>query len=150
MNGYHTMAHPTTSPTPTLSNLSLGKNAIESSTYRHSGGGPLAAVDGIEATYTHTNCNAGIKQWWEVDLADMFTIVSVHIVNRLDCCGGRLHDFTIYFLDEDKNEVDSIFGAGGLGNRKTFPVGFANARYVKIELGDFDCLQLGEVEVWGF
>ena len=35
----------------------------------------------------------------------------------------RLHDFNIYFMDEDKNVVDSIFNKGGIGSRKTYQVG---------------------------
>ena len=122
--GYHTMGMPSASPTPTVVNLSLNKPAVESSTYNNAGGGAAAAVDGNDNSFTHTNCWTGINQWWEVDLGSVDqTIVSIEIVNRLDCCGGRLHDFTISFHDETKTQIDSIFNAGGIGNRKTFPVG---------------------------
>ena len=122
VNGYHLMAHPTSSPTPTLSNLSIGKPASQSSTYTASMG-PEKAVDGIDETSTHTHCWKGINQWWEVDLEDVYTIATLKMVNRLACCGGRLHDFTISFLDENKELVDSIFNSGQMGNRKTYDVG---------------------------
>ena len=32
----------------------------------------------------------------------------------------------------------------------SFTIGLVNARYVKIQLRDNDCLQLGTVEVWGY
>jgi hypothetical protein len=147
--GYRLMAVPTTSPTPTLVNLSLGKTATQSSSYR-SHLGADKAVDGVDSSFTHTHCWQGIQQWWKVDLAAMHTILSMRIVNRLDCCGGRLHDFTIEFLDSTENVVDSIFHPGHLGSSKTISVNFVQAQYVRIVLGDQDCLQLGEVEVMGF
>mmetsp|Transcript_704 Transcript_704/g.756 ORF Transcript_704/g.756 Transcript_704/m.756 type:complete len:883 (+) Transcript_704:915-3563(+) len=151
VNGYHTMEMPTSSPTPTVVNLSLGKPATESTTYNNAGSGGLAAVDGVDETFTHTKCWTGINQWWEVDLGtNPLTIVQIEVVNRLNCCGGRLHDYTISFLDENEALVDSIFVAGHNGNRKTVTVDSVNARFVKIQLGDQDCLSLGEVRVLGW
>ena len=122
--GYHTMGMPSASPTPSLVNLSLNKPAAESTTYNNAGVGAAAAVDGNDNSITHTKCWTGINQWWEVDLGTVDqTIVSIEIVNRLDCCGGRLHDFIISFHDEAKAQIDSIFNAGGIGSRRTFPVG---------------------------
>jgi len=77
-------------------------------------------------------------------------IVQIEVVNRLNCCGGRLKDYTISFLDENEDLVDSIFAAGHNGNRKTVTVDSVNARFVKIQLGDKDCLSLGEVRVLGW
>lgn len=78
------------------------------------------ANDGNDNSFTHTNCGDATP-WWEVDLQDVFTITSLKIVNRLDCCGGRLHDFDIWFLDENKNVTDSIFNPGTF-SRKTLGV----------------------------
>jgi len=151
VNGYHTMAMPTSSPTLTLINLATGKTATQSSTYNAAVDGPEQALDGNDNTFTHTRCWTGINQWWRVDLEAEYTIASLKMVNRLNCCGGRLHDFTIDFLGDDGTTiVHSIFNAGQLGNWKKFSVGFINARYVQVTLGDKDCLQLGEIEVWGF
>jgi hypothetical protein len=72
------------------------------------------------------------------------------IVNRLDCCGGRLRNFDIWFLDEHKAIVDSIYTAGHNGDRKTFSTDYVNARYVKVQLRGTDCLQLGEVSIFGW
>lgn len=106
-----------------LTNVALGKTAIESSTYNNAGAGAMAAVDGNDNSFTHTNCNQGIVQWWEVDLAGVYTIAELNIVNRQDCCGGRLHDFDIIFMDGNKTVVDTIHNAGGIGDRKTFSTG---------------------------
>ena len=172
-----------------LPNVALNKPAVESSTFQHAGAGAASAVDGNDNSFTHTNCWKGINQWWQVDLLDEFTVTSMEIVNRLDCCGGRLHDFEISFYDGNMTEVDSIFNAGGIGDRKSYGVGKCsspfeslhllgtltyltyahiicsllllhpllplytdqvNARYVKITLGDQDCLQLGEVKIYGY
>ena len=124
VNGYHTMGMPTASPTPSLVNLSLNKPAIESSTYNNAGGGPSKAVDGNEQSYTHTKCWTGINQWWQVDLESSFTtIANIEVVNRLNCCGGRLHDYTMGFYDDAEALIDSKFVPGGNGNRKTVPIG---------------------------
>jgi hypothetical protein len=38
--------------------------------------------------FTHTN--AGVGQWWEVQFNQGYAIDRVRILNRRDCCGGRL------------------------------------------------------------
>jgi len=38
--------------------------------------------------FTHTN--AGVGQWWEVGFDNEYYIGKVRILNRRDCCGGRL------------------------------------------------------------
>ena len=102
-------------------NIATNKTATQSSTWR-TVNNPEQALDGLENTFTHTQCDA-FKPWWEVDLEDVYTISSMNIMNRLDCCGGRLNDFDIWFLDENKEVVDSIFNSGPNGERKTFSTG---------------------------
>jgi len=148
--GYHTMSMPTSSPTPTLVNLSVGKRAEQLSTYYNLPGTADKAVDGDLSTYSHTDCFKGEEQWWEVDLGEMYTIASIDVGNRLNCCGGRLHDFYIFLKDENGEEVDVLFSSGPNGNYKTHAVDHVFARYIRIQLGDQDCLQLGEVLVKGW
>ena len=133
-----------------LPNIALNKAATQSSTYNNAGNGALAAVDGIDSSFTHTNCWAGINPWWRVDLEDEYTITKIEVVNRLDCCGGRLHDYIIDFFDDNDVQVHSKLVAGQNGNRKTLSIDQVMARYVKITLGDQDCLQLGEVKIYGY
>ena len=83
------MAMPTSSPTLTLINLATGKTATQSSTYNAAVDGPEQALDGNDNTFTHTRCWTGINQWWRVDLEAEYTIASLKMVNRLNCCGGR-------------------------------------------------------------
>ena len=134
-----------------LPNIALNKPATQSSTYNNAAGnGAPAAVDGIDSSFTHTNCWAGINPWWRVDLEDEYTITKIEVVNRLDCCGTRLHDYIIDFFDDNDVQVHSELVAGQNGNRKTLSIDQVTARYVKITLGDQDCLQLGEVKIYGY
>ena len=122
VNGYHLMDKPTSSPTPVPTNLALHKNATQSSDFR-SHLGASKAVDGNYNSFTHTKCNEGYRQWWMVDLEAEYTISSITVGNRLDCCGGRFHDATFYFYNENDVEVYVKQTSGGIGNRKTFSIG---------------------------
>jgi len=151
--GYHTMGMPTSSPTPTLVNLSANKPTSALSTYNNNIGrdGPQLVVDGVDESFSHSKCWTGQNQWWEVDLGGMYTIASIEVVNRLNCCGGRLHDYTFSFKDEGMAEVATLLSPGSNGDLKTHALDdFVIARHVRITLGDKDCLQLGEVRVWGW
>ena len=123
--GNHLMEKPTSSPTPVPSNLSLNKPASQSSTYNINNDGPEKAVDGNYNSFTHTKCwQTGVdRQWWKVDLLDVYTISSLVVGNRLDCCGGRFHDATFYFYDGNEVEVAVMPTSGGIGSKKTFAVG---------------------------
>lgn len=118
-------------PPSSTSNLSIGKTAIQSSDYNNMGN-PYAAqaLDGDINTFTHTMCWQGFNQWWQVDLEAVHTISSVYIVNRQNCCGGRLHDFDIDFIAEDGvTIVDTIRSPGGLGSEKRIIVGECHRRW---------------------
>jgi len=124
--GNHLMEKPTSSPTPVPSNLSLNKPASQDSTYNNMNNvGPEQAVDGNYNSFTHTMCwQTGVdRHWWKVDLLDVYTISSLTVGNRLDCCGGRFHDATFYFYDENEVEVAKMPTSGGIGSKKTFSVG---------------------------
>ncbi len=122
--GYHLMAKPTSSPTPETSNLALGKPATQSSTYNNNPYDAASmAVDGNYNSFTHTHCWQGINQWWRVDLEDVYTIATITVGNRLDCCGGRFHDATFYFYDENEVEVYVMPTSGYIGSKKSFSVG---------------------------
>lgn len=113
---------------PAMTNFALSGTATQSSKYNNINGPAEMAIDGIDTTYTHTYCWQGFRQWWQVDLGVERNISTVHIVNRLDCCGGRLHDFTIHFCNDaatcgDVTGPDDILAPGQMGDRKTFYVG---------------------------
>jgi hypothetical protein len=46
------------------------------------------------AKFTHTN--AGVGQWWEVQMNQGYWIDRVRVRNRRDCCGGRLAATKVY------------------------------------------------------
>ncbi len=60
-------------------NVALGKIARQSSTLNNLN--PNRAVDGNERTFSHTN-EKGDFPWWEVNLAGLYPIESVKILNR--------------------------------------------------------------------
>ena len=57
------------------------------------------AVDGNRGTSigtcTHTDDSGSTNPWWRVDLGRVEPVSELFIVNRGDCCGGRLNDFEI-------------------------------------------------------
>merc|ERR1712150_340661 len=75
-------------PTPSLTNIALGKATSQKSTPLYPMGSSNLAVDGNTdglwwgGSVTH---GAG-NDWWMVDLGDTYSIYSVKIYNRLDCC----------------------------------------------------------------
>ena len=105
-----------------LPNVALGKPATQSSTYNSVNDVASMAVDGNYNSFTHTQCHKGYIQWWRVDLEDVYTIASITVGNRLDCCGGRFHDATFYFYDENDQEVYVMPTSGGIGSKKSFSV----------------------------
>ena len=110
-----------------LPNVALNKTALESSTFTHWQGQPTGhsasqAVDGNDQTSTHTKCNQGYNQWWQVDLEEMYSIHSMEIKNS-NSMQHRLHDYDIILMDSNMTLVDSIYVAGPNGNRKTISTG---------------------------
>jgi hypothetical protein len=85
-------AHSQSGSQPPPTNLALGKPAYQSSTAF--GMEASRAVDGnIDGNYysgSITQTLAGGPQWWMVDLGDTYTIDSVIVYNRTDCCADRL------------------------------------------------------------
>ncbi|XP_071169354.1 fucolectin-like [Mytilus edulis] len=155
-------------------NVALNKESRQSSTHYEKGipGVSSLANDGnkhqsLEIPYiqlfcTHTMVNE-LNYWWAVDLGQEYSINSVTIFNRLDCCSDRLSDIYIYvyaptiaswsYFDQESGQlcfyhpglVPGIFSA--TCNRNL------HGRYVKIykDYGyniEGDCLTLCEVEVY--
>src|SRR5690606_6791619 len=81
--------------------------------------------------------------WWEVDLGAEYSIASIVIWNRTDCCAPRLTNFRVSILDGGFGEVFSEeFFIDGLGFPDTTAAGFdipvddATGQYVRVELFD--------------
>ncbi|VDI47762.1 Hypothetical predicted protein [Mytilus galloprovincialis] len=83
-------------------NIALNKNATQVSTFNDnvSRFGPMNANNGnrnqvaTNGDCTHTTDTDPVK-WWTVDFGNMYTIESVHIYARKDCCLERHSDFEI-------------------------------------------------------
>ena len=85
-------------------NRAYGRPVSQSSTWP---GLPAEnAVNGNPANYSHTQA-APTPCWWEVDLGHTYSIDSLVMLNRPDCCRGRLRDITVSILDESHAEVYS-------------------------------------------
>jgi len=111
--------------------------------------------------------NAGSKSitqnetnaWWEVDLGAVQEIKTIKVVNRKDCCQDRLSDFYVFVSDApfssknlsttlNQSGVSDYFFGGPTGNQRKFDVN-RTGRYVRVQLGGTNFLQLTEVKVNG-
>uniref|UniRef100_A0A8C5EBK9 Fucolectin tachylectin-4 pentraxin-1 domain-containing protein n=1 Tax=Gouania willdenowi TaxID=441366 RepID=A0A8C5EBK9_GOUWI len=78
-------------------NIALGGKVSQSSQY--GGAGPQKAVDGNRAnnwrdkSCAHTRKNR--DPWWRLDLEQAYSISTVTITNRRDCCPERLNGLNI-------------------------------------------------------
>ena len=136
---------------PPKVNVALDKPTSQSSI--SSGGLSSRAVDGntsgmwLDESVTHTG--ADTNPFWQVDLLDSFTINSIKIFNRQDCCSFRLSDFTVMIYSEG-NEVWSEAYEGAPPAETTFIVPSIKGDVVKVTLpGSSRVLSLAEVEVYG-
>ncbi|XP_070545133.1 hyalin-like [Ptychodera flava] len=137
-------------------NHALGKSATQSSTHQFAGA--LRAVDGLKSsTYLDGTCTATINEydaWWKVNLGGVYLVNRVFVINRQDCCAGRLEgavarvgnnqDFTKNDMCEDALLLDEakerciVFHCDDL-----------TGQFVSIQLeGSSRMLTLCEVEVY--
>ncbi|KAI8515636.1 hypothetical protein Bbelb_064490 [Branchiostoma belcheri] len=142
----------------TESNVALGKTASSSSSPAR--WGPEKAVDGSRGTSVSrgdecTHTDNVYQPWWKVDLADIYTVNRVSVLNRGDCCGERLRNFMVRIgLNEDftRNDQCGETYTGTPHNGATVVVYCdqpMTGRYVSIQLiGRSDNLQLCEVDVF--
>ena len=71
----------------------VASRANDGNTNQAWGGGSVA----------HTNGNVG--EWWQVELADVTSIESVHFWGRNDCCQNRSDDFNLIISDSGNVEL---------------------------------------------
>ncbi|XP_035696406.1 uncharacterized protein LOC118429888 isoform X1 [Branchiostoma floridae] len=139
----------------TVENVALGKPASQSSTNGANTAG--LAVDGEKGTSVPGNqctlTNPEDGPWWQVDLGRNYPIGRVRVLNRGDCCGGRLHGFVV----QVKQDGQSWRACGTPysetpGDGQSITVDCVTpmvARYVRIQLpGKSERLSLCEVEVF--
>uniref|UniRef100_A0A8C9RE24 Fucolectin tachylectin-4 pentraxin-1 domain-containing protein n=1 Tax=Scleropages formosus TaxID=113540 RepID=A0A8C9RE24_SCLFO len=130
-------------------NVALKGTATQSSQY-DSYGAAGNAIDGNRNTkYTDGSCThtkQDSKPWWRLDLQDVFTVTSVTITNRGDCCSERIDRAEIRVgnsLDDNGNQNPLYTVLLSLLCNWTM------GRYVNVVLPEPDFLTLCEVEVNG-
>ncbi|KAI4875408.1 hypothetical protein NFI96_009873, partial [Prochilodus magdalenae] len=119
------------------------------------------AIDGnSDPDYNHGSCTTTKSQqnpWWRVDLLDEYTVTSITITNRGDCCPERINGAEIHIGNSLLNNGNSNPRAGEI---TSIPAGRSitlkfekgiSGRYVNVVLpGDKRVLTLCEVEVYGY
>lgn len=140
-----------TADAPSTTNLALNKSATQSTD--PGWGGPASdAVDNntsgnwSDGSVTHTNYDN--LAWWQVDLGGTYTINSVQVWNRTDCCAERLTNFNVTLLDANQAVVASANYPAQAGSATTITI-TGTGRYVKVQLAGTNYLSLAEVKVWG-
>ncbi|XP_048057775.1 uncharacterized protein LOC125275128 [Megalobrama amblycephala] len=137
-------------------NLALNAKAVQSS-LGHPLGDAQHAVDGkrdsdyFKGSCTHTNSE--FNPWWRVDLGNIYSVYSVAITNRGDCCKERLRGAQIHIGNSlDNNGNNNALAAtilSVLDGTGTFSFDPVNGQYVNIFLpGNDEVLTLCEVEVF--
>jgi hypothetical protein len=100
-----------------------------------------------------------VNAWWQVDLGGFYDISAIEIWNRTDCCWDRLDDFYIFVSDVPfvSDDLGDILNQDGVWSIHITSIPYPDlqlwigrvGRYVRIQLGDTNCLSLAEVKVFG-
>lgn len=144
-----------------VTNVALGKPATQSSTL--SIYGPTRAVDGnlsgvlSDFSLSHTDLEA--QAWWEVDLGASYSIATIHLHNRSDCCDDRLSNFHVLVSDAPfasqaltptlSQPGVTDYAYPGIAGGETIITATRTARFVRVQLHSINYLQLAEVRVFG-
>ncbi|XP_062278424.1 uncharacterized protein LOC133983374 [Scomber scombrus] len=141
----------------TGTNIARGGKVTQSTLYGKAV--PERAIDGNRASNwgqgscTHTQKN--LKPWWRLDLQKSYTIHTVTITNRKDCCQNRINGAEIRIGNSlsdngNANPRCTVISSIPAGNTKTFQCNGMVGRYVNIVIpGRKEYLTLCEVEVYG-
>ncbi|MBI1761205.1 MAG: NPCBM/NEW2 domain-containing protein, partial [Acidobacteria bacterium] len=143
-------------------NLAQGKPATQASIYEVAAAG--LAVDGntngnyAAGSVSHTN-SAAANDWWQVDLGATYTIDSLQLWNRTDCCQSRLQNFYVFVSTTNQTgrsfstilndaTVWRFYQAATAPSTLNIPGG-VNGRYVRVQLAGTNYLSLAEVRAFG-
>ncbi|KAL7835762.1 hypothetical protein SRHO_G00281090 [Serrasalmus rhombeus] len=148
----------------TAKNLALYGKATQSSLIGNPWGAlghAYNAIDGnIDSDYNHGSCAATETQenpWWRLDLLDEYTVTSITITNRRDCCSDRINGAEIHIGNTllNNGNINPLAGVisgilAGFPKTFKFEKGIPG-RYVNVFLpGHNLSLVLCEVEVFGY
>uniref|UniRef100_A0A8C6TKT8 Fucolectin tachylectin-4 pentraxin-1 domain-containing protein n=1 Tax=Neogobius melanostomus TaxID=47308 RepID=A0A8C6TKT8_9GOBI len=139
-------------------NVALSGKATQIDTYDGLGAASNAIDGNRESIYSRNSCShtsTTTNPWWRVDLGDIYTITSITIVNRGDCCKERLNGGEIRVgnsLHNNGNDNPIVARISHITTLETFPMsGRVEGRYVNVFLpGKDKYLTLCEVEIYGF
>jgi hypothetical protein len=132
--------------------------ASQSSLYSEKG--PSRAIDGnTDGNYyndsvMHTQAGAGYGvgngyEWWQVSLDQSYTVDSITVWNRTDCCTGRLSDFTVSLFSGSTLEWTGVYSqSGGPLPSTTFGAIDKVGDRVMVQLNRRDYLHMAEVQVF--
>ena len=141
-------------------NVALGKNASQSSDYETNVASRAVDgnTDGNLANNSVTHTQAGPSEWWQVDLGEKFSIETINVWTRTDCCDWRLSNFYVLVSDDPFISTDlpttlaqtgvSNYFVSGMAAKPTTITINRTGRYVRVQLTS-DALSLAEVEVMG-
>ncbi len=119
------------------------------------------ATDGELSTFSHTG-DADLAPWWQVDLGEVFPVVTVDLFNRVDCCPERLYNITVDLRDADgavvwSSEPLNPTSEGTTpvdpGEQLSVTPGGVDARFVRVSktavngAGSSEWMSLAEVQV---
>ncbi|KAL6462423.1 hypothetical protein MHYP_G00288450 [Metynnis hypsauchen] len=144
-------------------NLALYGKATQSSLVNNTYAAFSHAYNGIdgntESNYNRGSCTATEAQqnpWWRVDLLGDYTVTSVTIYNRGDCCAERINGAEIRIGNSLVNNGNNNTRAGVIssipaGKSSTLNLKGFSGRYVNVIIpGNNRILTLCEVEVYGY
>lgn len=142
-------------------NLALKKPASQSSTLKEFGGNWHASrgVDGVKTGNLfdggfHTDNEENPYPWWQVDLESGYDLSYALLYNRLDCCSERAKTLEVLLSDDGQiwrsvyKHDGSAFG-GADGHPLKVDLNGQKARFLRVQLREFNALHLDEVEVFG-
>ena len=148
----------TPAPTGVLINLALVEGVVASQSTTYNGMGPFRAIDGVKTNgsnnvpTTHTECHLP-QPWWRAKIG-LSKVEFVKVYNRNECCWDRLSDFTVSVLDADMNVIASENYPGTAPRYEAVMIDFSatmpEGEYVEVKLEGTSCLQLTEVEIFGY
>ena len=113
-------------------------------------------TDGVysDNSVQHTQASVGYavgngNEWWQVALDKSYTVESITIWNRTDCCTDRLRDFTVSLFSGSTLEWSGVYFAGnGPLPSTTFSSIDKVGDRVLVQLNRQDYLHMAEVQVF--
>jgi hypothetical protein len=95
----------TTYNIPANTRIGFNMSSVRQST--NYGNNRFPASNGFSngARFSHTN--RGVGQWWEVQFNQQYYVDRVKILNRRDCCGGRLARTKVFVDNQVCGEVQN-------------------------------------------